>query len=87
MLKSSTRPSAFAFTDCEHCILAALETGFALFDFRLGKILWQKNPGKKASYFQRLLLGCELKFFIEQKADKWTCPSCSAFSAQAVTFS
>ncbi|WP_160152442.1 SMP-30/gluconolactonase/LRE family protein [Microbulbifer sp. ALW1] len=43
------RLCAFAFTDRENCIVAAFETGFALFDYRQGKILWQKTLLEKGS--------------------------------------
>ncbi|WGL16065.1 SMP-30/gluconolactonase/LRE family protein [Microbulbifer bruguierae] len=43
------RLCAFAFTDRENCIVAAFESGFALFDYRRGKILWQKTLLQKGS--------------------------------------
>lgn len=36
------RLCAFAFTDRENCIVAAFESGFALYDYQRGEILWQK---------------------------------------------
>lgn len=35
------RLCAFAFTDRDDCIIAAFETGFALFDYRREKVLWR----------------------------------------------
>ncbi|WP_193165252.1 SMP-30/gluconolactonase/LRE family protein [Microbulbifer hainanensis] len=36
------RLCAFAFTDQADCIIAAFASGFALYDYRAGQILWQK---------------------------------------------
>ena len=47
------RVCAFAFTDREDCIVAAFESGFALYDYRRGEILWQKTLLEK---------GCGLRF-------------------------
>lgn len=43
------RLCAFAFTDRDHCIIAVFETGFALFDYRDGHILWQRTLLQKGS--------------------------------------
>ncbi|WP_295800141.1 SMP-30/gluconolactonase/LRE family protein [uncultured Microbulbifer sp.] len=43
------RLCAFAFTDRDDCIVAAFETGFALYDYRRGQILWQKTLLEKGS--------------------------------------
>ncbi|WP_226663689.1 SMP-30/gluconolactonase/LRE family protein [Microbulbifer aggregans] len=43
------RLCAFAFTDRDDCIVAAFETGFALFDYRQGKVLWRHTLLEKGS--------------------------------------
>lgn len=47
------RLCAFAFTDRDDCIIAAFETGFALYDYRRGEVLWRKTLLQK---------GCGLRF-------------------------
>ncbi|QIL91329.1 SMP-30/gluconolactonase/LRE family protein [Microbulbifer sp. SH-1] len=47
------RLCAFAFTERDDCIVAAFETGFALFDYRRGRILWRKTLLEK---------GCGVRF-------------------------
>ncbi|WP_250464710.1 SMP-30/gluconolactonase/LRE family protein [Microbulbifer litoralis] len=37
------RLCAFAFTERDNCIVAAFESGFALFDYRKGEVLWRKT--------------------------------------------
>ncbi|WP_226703925.1 SMP-30/gluconolactonase/LRE family protein [Microbulbifer elongatus] len=41
------RLCAFAFTDLDNCIVAAFETGFALYDYRQEKVLWKKSVLQK----------------------------------------
>lgn len=43
IFKMPERLCAFAFTDREDCIVAAFESGFALYDYRRGEMLWQKE--------------------------------------------
>lgn len=43
IFETPERLCAFAFTDREDCIVAAFERGFALYDYRKGKKLWEKT--------------------------------------------
>lgn len=43
VFETPERLCAFAFTDRENCIVAAFESGFALYDYRQGEVLWQKT--------------------------------------------
>lgn len=43
VFETPERLCAFAFTDRDNCIVAAFESGFALFDYRQGEVLWQKT--------------------------------------------
>ncbi|MFV8781311.1 SMP-30/gluconolactonase/LRE family protein [Microbulbifer sp. SA54] len=49
VFETPERLCAFAFTDRDDCIVAAFESGFALFDYRQGKVLWQKTLLEKGS--------------------------------------
>jgi len=43
VFETPERLCAFAFTDSADCIVAAFASGFALYDYRRGQILWQKT--------------------------------------------
>ena len=43
VFETPERLCAFTFTDRNNCIVAAFESGFALFDYRRGEVLWQKK--------------------------------------------
>lgn len=49
VFETPERLCAFAFTDRDDCIIAAFATGFALYDYRRGQVLWQKTLLSPAS--------------------------------------